>query len=193
MVHYRCRLDAAVAIRTVEIQCVGATFAERAIIDRYGCVISHSIIVVTLRIRALDNRCATLEREAFSLAGIRIRIVASGKVVCGFSTVLREFPIGREESRPSRRWWQCRKTREGIDFESALGHSLWAGSCVYTINSGHRSNDSVMSAPTPCGRSLTSMRRGNNTSSGVEDVGRYHLGSRPSGRRPGVVAVHGLP
>jgi hypothetical protein len=27
---------------------------------------------------------------------------------------------------------------------------------------------------------------------GVEDVGRYHLGSRPSGRRPGFVAVHGL-
>ena len=138
MVHYCCRLDAAVAIPTVEIQCVGATLVERAILDRYGCVISHSIIVVTLPVRALGNRCATLEREPFSLAEIQIRTVVSGKVVYGFPTALCEFPIGHEE------------------------------------------------------RSSTSMRRGNKTSSGVKDVGRYHLGSRPSGRRPGFVAVHGL-
>jgi hypothetical protein len=68
-VHYCCRLHTAVAIRTIEIQCVGAALVERAIIDRFGCVISHSIIVVTLRVRALGNRCATLEREAFSLVG----------------------------------------------------------------------------------------------------------------------------
>jgi hypothetical protein len=32
-------------------------------------VASHIIIVVTLRVRALGNGCATLERETFSLAG----------------------------------------------------------------------------------------------------------------------------
>jgi hypothetical protein len=69
MVHYCCRLDTAVAIRTIEIQCVGATLVERVIMGRFGCVISHRIIVVTLHVRALGNRCATLEREAFSLVG----------------------------------------------------------------------------------------------------------------------------
>jgi hypothetical protein len=69
MVHYCRRLDTAVAICTIEIQCVGTTLVARVIIDRFGCVISHSIIVVTLRVRALGNRCATLEREAFSLVG----------------------------------------------------------------------------------------------------------------------------
>ncbi len=64
-----CRLDAAVAIRTVEIQCVDAALAEKAAIDRFGCVISHFNIVVTLHVRALGNRCATLERGTFSLAG----------------------------------------------------------------------------------------------------------------------------
>jgi hypothetical protein len=68
-VHHCCRSDAAVAIRAVEIQCVDATLAEGAAIDRFGCVISHLIIVVTLPVRALGNRCATLERETFSLTG----------------------------------------------------------------------------------------------------------------------------
>jgi hypothetical protein len=58
-----------VAIRVVEIQCVDATLAERAAIDWFGCVISHINIVFTLRVRALGNRCATLEREPFALAG----------------------------------------------------------------------------------------------------------------------------
>jgi hypothetical protein len=68
-VHHCCRLDAAVAIRATEIRCVDATLAERAAIDRFGCVISHIIIVFTLRVRALGNGCATLERETFSLTG----------------------------------------------------------------------------------------------------------------------------
>ena len=66
MVHYCCRLDAAVAIRTVEIQCVDAGLAEKAAIDRFGCVISHLIIVVTFHVWALGNGCATLERETHS-------------------------------------------------------------------------------------------------------------------------------
>ena len=45
MVHY-CRLAAAVAIRTVEIQCVAAALAERGAIDWFGYVMSHLIIVV---------------------------------------------------------------------------------------------------------------------------------------------------
>ena len=69
MVHYCCRLDEAVAIRTVEIQCVAVALAERAAIDRFGYVISHPIIVVNFTPPALGNRCATLERETFSLAG----------------------------------------------------------------------------------------------------------------------------
>ena len=69
LVHECCRLDAAVAIGAVEIQCVDATLAERAAIDRFGCVVSHIIIVVTLHVRALGNRCATLEREPFPLTG----------------------------------------------------------------------------------------------------------------------------
>ena len=75
LVHHCCRLDAAVAIRTTEIQFVDATQAERAAIDRFACVISHIIIVVTLRVRALGNRCATLERQPFSL-----ETAASGKL-----------------------------------------------------------------------------------------------------------------
>ena len=75
LVHHCCRLDAAVAIRTIEIQFVDATLAERAAIDRLGCVKSHIIIVVTLRLRALGNRCATLERQPFSL-----ETAASGKL-----------------------------------------------------------------------------------------------------------------
>jgi hypothetical protein len=66
LAYYCCRLSAAVAIRAVEIQCVDATLAGRAAIDRLGCAISHIIIVVTLHVRALGNRCATLERETFS-------------------------------------------------------------------------------------------------------------------------------
>ena len=46
MVHYCSRLDAAVAIRTVEIQCVAAALAERGAIDWFGYVMSHLIIVV---------------------------------------------------------------------------------------------------------------------------------------------------
>ena len=65
LVHHCCRLHGAVAIRVIEIQLVDATLAERAAIDRFGCVISHIIIVVTLRVRALGNRCATLERPPF--------------------------------------------------------------------------------------------------------------------------------
>ena len=52
IVHYCCRLDAAVAIRTVEIQGVDAALREMAAIDRFGCVRSHFIIVVTLHARA---------------------------------------------------------------------------------------------------------------------------------------------
>ena len=99
-VHYCCRLDTAVVIRTIEIQCVGAALVERAMIDRFGCVISHSIIVVTLRVRALGNRCATSEREAFSLVGSPD---SNSKVVYGFPTALCEFvnsPAGREKSSP---------------------------------------------------------------------------------------------
>jgi hypothetical protein len=46
MVHYCCHLEAAVATRTVEIQCVAAALAEKAAIDRFGYVISHLVIVV---------------------------------------------------------------------------------------------------------------------------------------------------
>ena len=80
MVHYCCRLDVAVAIHTVEIQWVDAALAGRVAIDRVDCVISHIIIVVTLQVRPLRNRCATLERETFSLAGSPHRTVASGKL-----------------------------------------------------------------------------------------------------------------
>ena len=65
LVHHCCRWYAAVAIRAIEIQSVDATLGEMAAIDRFVCVISHIIIVVTLRVRALGNRCATLERQPF--------------------------------------------------------------------------------------------------------------------------------
>jgi hypothetical protein len=126
LLHYCCRWSAEVAIRAVEIQRVVATLAERAAIDRFGCVISHIIIVVTLLVRALGNRCATLERETFSLAGSPDSNSSVGQASL-FPTALCEFPIGREESWPAvdtkvrAPWWRCRRTPEGIDFESALG------------------------------------------------------------------------
>src|SRR6267143_1049422 len=101
MFHYCCRLDAAVAIRTVEIQCVDAGLAEKAAIDRFGCVISHLIIVVTFHVWALGNGCATLERETHSRSpAARFEQQASGKLAYGFPTALSEFPIAREERRP---------------------------------------------------------------------------------------------
>jgi hypothetical protein len=68
-------VSAEVVIRAVEIQCVDATLAEKAVMDRFGCVISHIIIVVSFYVRALGNGCATLERETFSLAGSPDRTV----------------------------------------------------------------------------------------------------------------------
>lgn len=62
------RLRAAVPIRAVEIQGGDAMLAEGAFerdaaVHRFGCVISHTFIVVLLPVRVVSNRCATLEQE----------------------------------------------------------------------------------------------------------------------------------
>jgi hypothetical protein len=68
LIYHCCRLRAAVAIRAVEIEGGDAMLAECAFecgaaVTRFGCVISHIFSVVLLPVRALGDRCATLERK----------------------------------------------------------------------------------------------------------------------------------
>ena len=65
LIYHCCRLRAAVASRTVEIEGGDAMLAVSAFecgaaIHRFGCVISHIFIVVLIPVRALGNRRATL-------------------------------------------------------------------------------------------------------------------------------------
>ena len=68
LVHYCCRLGAAVATRLVEIHRVDNILAEMtfkcgAAIHRFGRVISHFSIVVLLPVQAWGKRCAPFEQE----------------------------------------------------------------------------------------------------------------------------------
>jgi hypothetical protein len=70
----RCCLRAAVAVREMEIEGCNSMLAEgaferRAAIHRFGCVISHSSMVVLLLVLALGNRCATLGQHTTVMGG----------------------------------------------------------------------------------------------------------------------------
>jgi hypothetical protein len=88
MLIYHCRrLRAAVASRAVEIEGGDAMLAENACkcgaaIHRFGCVISHTFIVVLLPLRALGNRCATFLQETLSLAGSTVGAILALDVPC---------------------------------------------------------------------------------------------------------------
>jgi len=75
LIDHRGRLRAAVAIRAVEIEGGDAMLAKSAFeysaaADRCGYVISHTFTVPLLPVLFWDKRCATLEQETLSLAGI---------------------------------------------------------------------------------------------------------------------------
>jgi hypothetical protein len=75
LVHYCCRLRAAVATRLVEIHRVDNILAEMtfkcgAAIHRFGRVISHFSIVVLLPVQAWGKRCAPFEQERCPLKRI---------------------------------------------------------------------------------------------------------------------------
>jgi hypothetical protein len=75
LVHYCCRLGAAVATRLVEIHRVDNILAEMtfkcgAAIHRFGRVISHFSIVVLLPVQAWGKRCAPFEQERCPLKRI---------------------------------------------------------------------------------------------------------------------------
>jgi hypothetical protein len=64
LIDHRCRLRAAVAIGDVEIEGADAMLAERAFergaaVHRFGCVISHILIVVLRFVRDVGNGCTT--------------------------------------------------------------------------------------------------------------------------------------
>jgi hypothetical protein len=73
LIYHRCRLGAAVAIRTVKIEGGDAMLAEGAsesgaAADRSGCVISHTVTVSLPPVLFWDKRCATLEQETIDSA-----------------------------------------------------------------------------------------------------------------------------
>jgi len=83
LIHRRCRLRAAVAVRALEIEGGDAMLAEGACeggaaIHRFGCVMSHLFMVVLLTVSAMGNRCATVEQEQLSPAGVPNPIFAFG-------------------------------------------------------------------------------------------------------------------
>ena len=72
LIYYCCRLRAAVTIRAVEVNGREAMFLKGAsecgaVVQRSGCVMSHTYAVAPLSVRVWGNRCATLEQEMLSL------------------------------------------------------------------------------------------------------------------------------